>query len=254
MNIVTVAALLLSLTRISAAQNQPLAFEVASVKPYKPGSVSAGGMRPLPGGQTYVAGGMPLRIIIKFMYDITDNQIVGAPSWVDTEFWDIVAKAARPSSRDQLHEMFRTLLADRFKLQFHREMKEMRAYVLSVDKGGLKLRSNDDGQDTFDFPLKSGDGKTVGTRVSMRYLCWVLSQFLNNTPVVDMTGLGGYYDFTLGWVAPPRLPGDPPPAVTFTEGPSLPTALTDDLGLKLESSKTEVEVLVIDHVERPSEN
>jgi uncharacterized protein (TIGR03435 family) len=88
----------------------------------------------------------------------------------------------------------------------------------------------------------------------MRYLCWVLAQFLNNTPVVDMTGLSGYYDFTLGWTAPLRKPGDPPPAVTSSEGPSLPTALKDDLGLKLESAKATVELFVIDHVERPSEN
>ena len=102
-------------------------------------------------------------------------------------------------------------------------MKEMRVYVLTVDKGGSKLRVNT-AEDSFDFPLNSGGGKTVGTRVSMRYLCWVLSQFLNNTPVVDMTGLTGYYDFTLGWTAPLRRLGDPPPAVD-TEGPSLPTAL-----------------------------
>jgi uncharacterized protein (TIGR03435 family) len=125
----------------AAAQNQLRAFEVASIKPYKPGSIG-GGLRPLPGGQTYVAGDVPLGLMIKFMYEITDNQIVGAPNWVDTEFWDVVAKAARPSTRDQLHEMFRTLLVDRFKLQFHHEMKEMRAYVLTADKGGPKLRVN----------------------------------------------------------------------------------------------------------------
>lgn len=250
--IVIVVALLLTLAVITTAQNQPLAFEVASIKPYKPGNLPVGGMRPLPGGERYVAGGVPLRLMIKFMYYITDDQIVGAPKWVDTEFWDIEAKAARPSTRDQLHEMFTTLLEDRFKLQFHHEMKEMRAYVLTADKGGPKLRPNT-APDSFDFPLNSSGGKTVGTRVSMQYLCWVLSQYLNSTPVVDMTGLRGYYDFTLGWTAPLRRPGDPPPAVD-TEGPSLSTALKEDLGLKLESSKTAVDVMVIDHVERPSEN
>jgi uncharacterized protein (TIGR03435 family) len=84
-----VAALLLSLAVISAAQNQPLAFEVASIKPH--GSLAVGGMRPLPGGQTYVAGGVPVRLMIKAMYQITDDQIVGGPNWIETELWDVVA-------------------------------------------------------------------------------------------------------------------------------------------------------------------
>jgi uncharacterized protein (TIGR03435 family) len=237
-----------------SAQNQPLAFEVASIKPHRLGGLDVGGMRPLPGGQTYVAGGIPVRVMIKGMYGITDSQIVGGPNWIDTELWDVVAKAARPSTRDQLHEMFQTLLADRFKMQFHHETREMRAYVLTVDKDGAKLTLND-AQDPFDFPLKSdGAGKQIGTRVSMPYLCWVLSTYLN-TPVVDMTGLTRFYDFTLQWTPPrPRQAGELQPEPLFTEARSVFTALREDLGLRLESSKTGVQVFVIDHVERPSEN
>lgn len=172
---VIAASLLFSLTVITAAQNQPLSFEVASIKPYKPGDLDVGGIRPMPGGQAYVAGGVPVRLMIKLMYEITDSQIIGEPNWINTELWDVVAKAARPSTRDQLHEMFQTLLVDRFKLQFHRETGEMRAYVLSVDKSGSKLKLNE-AQDTFDFPIKPSEpGKQTGTHVSMSYLCWVLS-------------------------------------------------------------------------------
>jgi len=188
--IALIATVLLLPVRIrsgAVTQNPPLAFEVASIKPSKPGS-AGGGVRPLPGGQTYIAGNVPLRLIIKLMYKITDSQIVGGPSWIDTELWDVEAKAARPSTLDQLHEMFQTLLAERFKLQFHRETREMRAYVLTVDKGGSKLKLSQ-AQEPFDIPIKpAGSGKMIGTRVPMSYLCWVLSQFLN-TPVMDRTGL-----------------------------------------------------------------
>jgi uncharacterized protein (TIGR03435 family) len=170
--IVIVAALLLSLVSITYAQVKPLAFEVASIKPSTPGSVG-GGIRPLPGGQTYIASNIPLRLMIKLMYRMTDSQIVGGPSWIDTEKWDVPAKAARPSTLDQLHEMFQTLLTDRFKLQFHREMKEMRAYVLTVDKSGSKLKLSD-AKEPFEVPIKpAGPGKMNGTRVPMSYLCWV---------------------------------------------------------------------------------
>ena len=251
---VIASALLLPLRTSNGAvtQNQPLAFEVASIKPHTPGNLAVGGMRPMPGGQTYVAGGVPVSLMIKLMYEITDSQIVGDPKWVNTELWDVVAKAAGPSTRDQLHQMFQTLLTDRFKLQFHNETREMRAYVLTVDKSGAKVKLNN-AQDTFDFPLKpDGSGKQIGTHVSMSYLCWVLSQFLN-APVVDRTGLDGYYDFMLGWMPPLRQPGDQP-EVSPTEGANLFTALREDVGLRLESGKTVVDVFVIDHIERPSEN
>jgi uncharacterized protein (TIGR03435 family) len=130
----------------------------------------------------------------------------------------------------------------------------MRAYVVSVDRGGPKLKLSQ-AQEPFDVPIKpAGPGKMIGTRVPMSYLCWVLSQFLN-TPVVDMTGLHEFYDFTLEWTQPPPPgAGDPQPGAPSTEGPSIFTALRGDLGLKLESDKAAAEVLVIDHVERPSEN
>jgi uncharacterized protein (TIGR03435 family) len=86
----------------------------------------------------------------------------------------------------------------------------------------------------------------------MSYLCWVLSQFLN-APIVDRTGLDGYYDFILQWMPPLRQPGDQT-EVSPTEGANLFAALREDVGLRLESGKTAVDVFVIDHVERPSEN
>ena len=106
-----------------SGKTAPLAFEVASVKPSKPGE-RGGGIRPLPGGQTYVATNVPLRLMIKLMYKITDSQRI------NTDLYDIQAKADRPSNLDDLHVMFQTRLADRFKLEFHRETRELPAFVL----------------------------------------------------------------------------------------------------------------------------
>jgi uncharacterized protein (TIGR03435 family) len=235
----------------SKVEGNPLAFEVASVKPSTPGG-RAGGIRPMPGGQTYIATNVPLRLMIKVMYRINDSQIVGGTDWMDTDLWDVEAKAERPSSVDQLHEMFQTLFAERFKLRFHRERKEIAAYVLSVDKSGSKLKVSDS-KEPFDIPIKPGDrpGKSVGTRVPMEYLCFYFAQLLN-VPVVDQTGLDGFYDFTLELPAPaPLLTPGPAPAA---DGPDLFTAIRQQLGLKLESRRAPVEVFVIDHVERPTNN
>ena len=236
---------------------RPLAFEVASVKPSTPGG-RGGGIKPMPGGQTYVATNIPLRLMMMSVYRISDSQILGAPAWMDSERWDVDAKAEHPSNLDQLHEMFQTLLAERFNLQFHREPKEIVAYVLSVDKSGAKLTPGDS-KDAFDIPMRPGDrpGETIGVSVQMSYLCWRLSLQLNS-PVVNQTGLDGYYNFTLVLPPPPieRLDATGPlPATTSSDlAADLSTALRQQLGLKLESRKVPVEVFVVDHVERPTNN
>jgi uncharacterized protein (TIGR03435 family) len=239
------------------SQPQRLSFEVASIKPSEPGG-RGGGIRAMPGGQTYVAQNVPLRLIIMLMYKITDSQIVGGPAWMDKDLYDIEAKAPKPSSLDQLHEMFQNLLADRFKLQFHRATKEIHAYVMTVDKSGSKLKENLSAE-PFDFPIKpGGPGKIVATHVDMRYFCWWIAQRFN-TPVVDQTGLKGFYDFTFDWM--PDLPPPPPPdaaperiRIQPPDPGSMFSALREQLGLKVESRKAPVEVFVIDHVERPSAN
>jgi uncharacterized protein (TIGR03435 family) len=233
------------------AQPPRLSFEVASIKRAQPGE--RGIIRPLPGGQSYIATNVPVKLIMKLMYYLTDSQISGEPGWFDSEGYDIEAKAESPSSLDQLHQMFQTLLADRFKLRFHHELREENAYVLTVDKAGSKLKVNDSPQN-FEIPIQGKTfGKFSGIRVPMTYLTWFLAERVHR-PVVDKTGLDKNYDFTLEFT-PPDLPpgvllnGAPPPDL-----PSLFTALHEQLGLKLTGEKAPVEVFVIDHAERPSEN
>ena len=246
-------------------EKKPLAFEVASIKPSMAGTRGSG-IRPKPGGQGYIAANVSVSSMMQVMYRITASQIVGGPTWMSSDVWDVEANADHAgNTTDQLHEMFQTLLADRFELRFHREKKDMGAYVLNVDRSGSKLKVSES-KDPYDIPIKPGDQpfKSVGTRVPISYLCFYLSQTLR-VPVVDQTGLNGFYDFTLEWM--PQIDLPPP-------GPNIPdqitvesqtkvvdaiqsamiSALRAQLGLKLESRKAPVEVFVIDHVERPSEN
>jgi len=239
----------------SAAQpaaKTPLAFEVTSVKPTAPSSTQSRGLRPLPGGQTYVADGFPLRTMILFMFRLTSSQLVGGPGWINTDRWDVQAKAEKPSSIDDLHEMFKTMLVDSFKLKFHREMRTLPTLALVVDQPG-KMKRNDDGE-PFDIPMRSGTPFVwTGSRVPMAYLTWFVSQRLER-PVIDRTSLPGFYDFTFTFL--PELPpgakmanGDPIPDL-----PDIHQALKDQLGLKLESQRGPVEFMVIDQAEKPTEN
>jgi uncharacterized protein (TIGR03435 family) len=148
-----------------------LEFEVASVKPGTPGA-GYGLPGPMPGGQTYAATNSPLMVMLMKAYRITDSQILGAPKWMIFDPWNVNAKAEHPSSLRQLEEMFQALLADRFKLRFHRETREAGAYVLSVEKSGSRLKRSD-ARGPSDTPIKAGDrpGERVGTGASMSDLC-----------------------------------------------------------------------------------
>lgn len=244
------------------AEKKPLAFEVASVK-QNDGKRTGGGLpRPTPGGQGYIVVNSDLMIMFMTAYRITDAQVTGAPDWMFSQpRWTVEAKASQPSTPEQLREMFQTLLADRFKLRFHRETKEMAAYVLTVEKSGPKLKVSD-GADPLSEPVKFGDQSDVriGSGASMSDLCWNMT-FNLNSPVVDKTGLAGRYDFTLrpsstaSSLQPQESPGPAGPRLEDPErNADLIAALREQLGLKLEYRKTPVEVFVIDHVERASEN
>ena len=137
------------------------------------------------------------------------RQILGGPDWINTDRFDIEARAGHPSSVDDLHSMFQNLLADRFNLKFHKEVKEGPVYALSVDKSGLKMKADGTGQ-ALGIPIvPAADGGFTGTRVPMQYLTWWLSQASTQNdgrPVVDETGLDQSYDFMLSFA--PQLPPD----------------------------------------------
>jgi uncharacterized protein (TIGR03435 family) len=244
-----------------------LRFDVASVKETKivPAPGEAGGIHAR-GGGTYVARYVTLKSMIREMYKITDVQIAGGSNWIDTARFDITAKAENRGDAGSWKIMFQNLLADRFKLQFHRETRTLPVWVVTMEKNGSKMKVNP-GPEQSDVPIKlsgAGAGSTsltfTGTHTDMDYLCWWLGSMINrfqqvDRPVVDRTGLQGFYDFTLTFAPDPsgRTGPNGEPLASF-EGSNLAEALREQLGLKLENSKSPVEVFVIDHVEQPSGN
>ena len=228
----------------------PLAFDVASVKPSAPGG-RGGIVRQMPGNQRYVANNIPLRLIMTVAYSVTDRQISGGPDWVANEPFDIDAKAAAPATSDELHEMLAHLLEDRFHLKVRHETKELPVYELTVDKNGAKMPQHNPAD--LDHPPMGGQaGGMKGTNVTMNYFAFVLSRNLDRA-VIDKTGLSARYDVSLEFAREGvRRIGPEAGAPPEAEGPSIFTALKEQLGLKLVPAKGPVDFLVIEHAERPT--
>lgn len=236
---------------------EPLRFEIASIKPTPPDE-RRGIVHQMPGGQSYECIGAPLRMIMTVAYTVTDRQISGGPDWMNTDRWNIEAKADRRGTSDELHDALAHLLEDRFKLRLRREMRELPAYLLTVDKKGSKMTAHD-AADLVHEPIggrfQDGELHLNGQNVAMDYFAFFLSRALPLN-VVDKTGLQGRFDVNLHYVPEGRAGGDgggappPPPA----DGPDLVTALREQLGLRLEKGKGPVEYLVIEHVDKPTEN
>jgi uncharacterized protein (TIGR03435 family) len=242
---------------LHAQQKTPrLTFEVASIKLSKPGTFG-GAIKVMPGGQEYVAQNASIKLIFSLMYKVPMRQITGGPDWFTSDAYDIDAKADHSYNLDDLHIMFQNLLADEFKLTFHKEIKEGNVYALTIDKSGLKMKENDTDQ-KFDIPItRDQSGVATGVRVPMQYLCWWLGQNLqqDERPVVDMTGLTKNYDFTLTFLPPlpPNFNTENLPPELLSR-PSIFEALKQQLGLRLDLQKGPVEYYVIGHLERPAGN
>ncbi len=240
------------------ASQAPPVFDVASIRPSDPAVMRDGCyMKGQPGGQTFVGRCIPMRLILKYAYKIIDSQIVGGPAWMDSELYDFEAKSERSVTRAEVAGMFQSLLADRFKLQFHRESRTLPSFVLTVDKSGQKMKANDSSYE-WEIPVQGVPGpipKIKGTRCPMSYLSWWIGQ-QENRPVVDQTALGGFWDFTMEYI-PEGFTGRRSPggdAVSVPDGPNLVAALREQLGLKLEPQKGPVDVYVIDHAEKATNN
>lgn len=193
---------------------------------------------------------IPLNLIIEPAYEVKEFQLLGRPAWLTSERFDIEARPGSPVKSDECKMMLQTLLADRFKLALHRETRQMPVYKLVVGKSGPKLHKVD-----ADAPLgiktfSTSKAELITRGSSMQQLAGMLAITgeLENL-VVDGTGLDGNYEFTLQWTPASQA------ADAATPGPSLSTALQEQLGLKLEAGKGPVEVLMIDRIERkPTEN
>ncbi|HZQ43922.1 MAG TPA: TIGR03435 family protein [Acidobacteriaceae bacterium] len=232
-----------------------LTFDVISIHPSNPNAV--GGMiKPIPGDHGYTAQNFPVRLMIALMYKIPLRQVEGGPGWLDTQRFDVEARADSPHSLDDLHTMYQNLLVDRFGLRFHHEVREGNIYALTIDPSGLKLRPNISPENDK-IPVNGPPAHITATRMPMVYMTWWLSQILQNDgrPVVDETGLKGNYDFTLSYR--PILPPDATADALPPEARDLPTifdALRTQLGLRLTPTRGPVDHLVVDHIEEPTAN
>jgi bla regulator protein blaR1 len=233
-------------------------FEVVSVKPTGP--EARGGRISFLNG-TFTATGITARNCILLAHDIPSFQLAGGPSWIGDQRYDILAKtpagtlkAAGPERWAQMRAAVQALLADRFQLIIHRETKLIPGYALVVAKSGFKLKKTaDDGHADF----SSNRGKLTAHQISMELLARNLSGNLSS-PVVDMTGIKGGFDLTLEWtpdeVQSPAKPGGEAAEPEPSAGPSIFTALQEQLGLRLETQKAPVEMIVIDRIEKPAAN
>ena len=209
----------------------------------------------------YIANNCSIKTMITVAYRVKPDQIVGGPSWLTTDLYDMEAKAEKPSTGDELHVMLLNLLAERMQLKYHREKKDMKMYALTVSKDGSKLTPHE-AQNAHDPWIEFAQEKflhlkATATAVPMDYVAFRLGDFLE-LPVVDLTGLKGGYDFTLSYTRelPPGFPeggrinGEEPD----TSGPTIFDAVKQQLGLELKAQRGPVEVIVIDHADKPAAN
>jgi uncharacterized protein (TIGR03435 family) len=266
----SVAALLACVTagsvapRLIAFAQQPV-FEVASVRPSKTGSPMFG-----VGVGRSSSQSVTLRMLMTVAYRVQDFQISGGPAWVGSARFDVEARAENPNADpDQVRLMLQSLLKDRFKLKLRRETKESPIYALVAAKEGPDMKlSADQTSPSVNGPspqgtlnrgnIRIGAGSLVGNAVTMALFTKMLSQRLDHT-IIDRTNLTGRFDLRLQWTpgvgeTPFDPGGNPLSPAADTSGPSIFAALQEQLGLELKSTKGPVEVLVIDHAEKPDAN
>lgn len=225
------------------------AFDVASVKPGAGGGREAfrrESIEATPGSVTM--RNITLKSCIAWAYHVTTAQVTG-PDWMGNERYDIAAKAAGPANEAQLRVMTQGLLAERFRVQLHRQTKEMPAYVLTVGKNGPKFQeSKTDGEMAIDPDRKTMT--VTAHRVPVSQLIDMLVR-LYQMPVIDETGLTGRYDVSINAAKYIPQSGDRPSDPLSL----IQDALQDELGLKLEARRMPVDLLIVDHAEKaPVEN
>lgn len=261
-NVTTVlAALLIAVAPSAHAQSARPQFEVASVKANNSGSRASSCC----GGPGRLAGtNVTLGMLINIAYKVQDFQVVGVPAWVNSDRYDIEAKPPEDSPAKQNQQivqgpMLQALLEDRFKLAVRREIMDLPIYELTVAKSGAKLRAGAcNARDANSPPVRQGpsdcgfsvmDNNMIrATQIDMDRFVTMLTFWVRRT-VVDKTGFKGGFDVDLKW--------NPDEAATITgtdTAPSIFTAIQEQLGLKLESARGPVDVLVIDSVSKPTEN
>jgi uncharacterized protein (TIGR03435 family) len=245
---ITAFVCVLAVTVSAQAPQHPLSFDVTSVKPNTSGQ-QGGSSKAEPG--RYVGVNVTLRRVIGLAY-LPAQEFVGGPGWINSDRFDIEGKSDGTPEPEQMREMLRSLLAERFKLVVHRETRQMPAYALVVradGKTGPQLRRAEPCTARCGG-FSVGNGSLTGNAVTITQLAAELRSATEGRHVVDRTGLGGVFDVTLTWNADALRPD----AATAETAPSVFAAIQEQLGLKLEPITAPIDVIVIDHAERPTSN
>jgi len=223
------------------AQTSPI-LEVATVKASR-NTTAESNVDSVHGRLT--ATNITVKELLRLAYGVKDYQIGGAPGWVDSQRFDIAAKSVsgKDTNLDDEKSLVRELLADRFQLSTHRETKQMPVYLLVVAKDGPKLKAHEEAAPR----THGGCGRLVARRVTLDGIATILSRQLDHA-VLNRTGVSGEYDVQLEFTPDSGACSSDPNGL-----PSLYTALQQQLGLKLEASKGPVDFLVVDRLERPTE-
>jgi uncharacterized protein (TIGR03435 family) len=260
---IAVAALGISFSGVLGQSTAPRpkfdAFEVATIKPVDP-DAKAGRYIIMQGTHRFVEKAYTLKLLIAAAYDLNPRTISGGPGWIESDHYDILAVTpgeVRPTHDEQMW-MLRTLLADRFKLTFHREQKVFSIYELTVAKNGPKLKASTAAPDDPPALISTVYPQRIvlpARNATMGDLVSLMQRAMLDRPVEDKTGLSGRYDFDLEWAPDETQFGGEVPAAS-AEAPSAPlfSAIQQQLGLKLEATRGPVAALVVDKAERPSAN
>jgi uncharacterized protein (TIGR03435 family) len=243
------------------AANADPGFDVATIKPSEPGKQGKGfGFR----AGHFVTFNTNMNDLIAFAYGLHSKQIVDAPAWFGTDLFDIEAKPdteGRPNLK-QMGIMVQKLLTERFQLKFHHDQRELSVYAITVAPGGPKMtKSTAAPTDPQGFGFRALGDLNVRNMNMKDFATWMQSGVMDR-PVVDQTGLTDRYDFPLKWTPDDSqfaqfrgvVATPPPPTEDPNAPPSLYTAVTEQLGLKIGPAKLPDDVIVIDHAEKPSAN
>lgn len=239
------------------AADAPMTFEVATIKPSDP---NAQGRLFTMRGREILTINTSLSDLINMSYDVHPRQVIGGPAWMTSDKYDVTGRPQGEGqpSLVQMRALIRSLLESRFNLATHREKRDLPAYALTVTGNGHKLTSNATSPNGPPGLLFKGLGVLPAVNATMGEFAGVMQTAVLDRPVVDRTGLQGRFDFTLSWTPDEsqfRSMGiNVPPPAADAKLPGLFTAIQEQLGLRLESVTAPVEVIVIDRVERPSEN
>jgi uncharacterized protein (TIGR03435 family) len=232
------------------SREQQLSFEAASIHPNNSGSRSSSTSINRSG--RFTATNITVKTLMIVAYKLQEYQIIGGPAWMDSDRFDITAKAEDKANAEQVAEMVKNLLSERFQLKLHHDNRELPVYALLVGKNGSKLKASIGGDNHNSNTLR---GKITGSNIPLETFAVLLSNQLDRL-VVDTTELTGYFDLQLEWSPDASRPSADAGGGAATEpsGPSIFTAVQEQLGLRLEATKAPVDALIIDSLERPSEN